>query len=77
MMWQEILASKRKLNEASQNACQFCFWVSTSNLLLAAPELAKEWDYQKNDKLRPEQVTKGSKRKIWWDVLKDIHTKQM
>ena len=39
---------------------------STSNLLLAAPELAKEQDYQKNDKLRPEQVTKGSKRKIWW-----------
>jgi len=52
-----------------KNACQFCFGKkasSTSNLLLAAPELAKEWDYQKNDNLRPEHVTKGSKRKVWW-----------
>ncbi len=29
------------------------------------PEIAKEWDYEKNDGLTPEEVIGGSK-KIWW-----------
>ena len=30
------------------------------------PELAKEWDYEKNYPLTPKDVTAGSKKKVWW-----------
>ena len=30
------------------------------------PEIAKEWDYQKNGVLTPETVLAGSEKKIWW-----------
>lgn len=30
------------------------------------PDLAKEWDYEKNGGLRPEDVSCGSTKKVWW-----------
>ena len=30
------------------------------------PDLAKEWNYQKNGKLKPDMVTCGSNKKVWW-----------
>ena len=30
------------------------------------PNLAKEWNYEKNKGLTPSQVTKGNNRKVWW-----------
>ena len=34
------------------------------------PELVKEWDYDKNDKISPSDFTKGSKQKVWWKCSK-------
>ncbi len=30
------------------------------------PDLAKEWDYDKNVYLKPSDVTSGSEKKVWW-----------
>ena len=30
------------------------------------PELAKEWNYEKNGSLNPINVTAGSNKKVWW-----------
>jgi hypothetical protein len=30
------------------------------------PSIAKEWNYEKNGELRPENVTKGSNKILWW-----------
>ncbi len=30
------------------------------------PEIAEEWDYEKNEDLTPKQVTYGSIKKVWW-----------
>ena len=30
------------------------------------PEIAKEWDYEKNSPLTPSDVTVGSNKKMWW-----------
>lgn len=30
------------------------------------PALCSEWDYEKNGDLTPDQVTYGSKKKVWW-----------
>ena len=30
------------------------------------PELAKEWNYEKNGSLTPQTVSVGSGKKVWW-----------
>ena len=37
-----------------------------TDLATMYPELASEWDYERNDTLRPEHFTKCSGRKVWW-----------
>ena len=34
------------------------------------PELASEWNYEKNGDLTPENVTAGSNKKVWWKCKK-------
>ena len=38
----------------------------TYNLHAVHPEIASEWHPSKNDNLKPNELTPGSKRKIWW-----------
>jgi len=35
-------------------------------LTIENPSLAREWDYEKNGDLRPENITGGSNKKVWW-----------
>lgn len=37
-----------------------------NDLATIAPELAKEWDYEKNKNLTPENVVCGSDKEVWW-----------
>ena len=41
-------------------------WKGFNDLAAAYPELAAEWDYEKNGDLKPEDVTSGSSKKAWW-----------
>jgi hypothetical protein len=38
----------------------------TSSLLLSNPEIAHEWNHEKNGRLKPEVITAGSRKKVWW-----------
>ena len=38
-----------------------------NDLATTHPEIASEWDYQKNSPLTPEQVSKGANRKVFWN----------
>lgn len=40
--------------------------VGENDLASQYPDVAAEWDYEKNGDLTPEMVTRGSKRKVWW-----------
>lgn len=37
-----------------------------NSLSIKRPELAKEWDYQKNGELKPEMIGSKSSHKVWW-----------
>ncbi len=37
-----------------------------NDLLASRPDLAKEWDTEKNGDLTPNQVSRGSELKVWW-----------
>ena len=39
--------------------------VGVNDLATVNPELAKEWDYEKNEK-KPQDYTAGSGIKVWW-----------
>ena len=40
------------------------------SLMNINPELAKEWNYEKNGDLLPSQVSAGSHKKVWWKCPK-------
>ena len=56
-------------NRVKGSACPYCAGkkVCHSNSLSAThPDIAKEWNYQKNGLFTPEQVVHGTGRKYWW-----------
>ena len=44
--------------------------VGYNDLITLNPILAKEWNYEKNGQLKPEQVTANSNKKVWWKCNK-------
>jgi hypothetical protein len=40
--------------------------VGFNDLASQYPELAKEWNYEKNGDLTPDKVASGSGKKVWW-----------
>ncbi len=45
-----------------------------NDLLTLYPELCKEWDYEKNGLLLPNQITPGRNAKVWWKCSKCGHS---
>lgn len=42
-----------------------------SSILFTNPELANEWNYRKNGKLKPENFLPNSNKKVWWKCRKE------
>lgn len=47
-----------------------CAIVGKTDLLTLNPDLAKEWNFDKNVDLKPEQFTVSSGKKVWWKCSK-------
>ncbi len=64
-VWKESV-----LNRSRGNGCPFlsgrAVWVGFNDLATTDPELAAQWHPTKNGLLTPQNVTRGSFRKIWW-----------
>ncbi|MGN0315679.1 MAG: zinc-ribbon domain-containing protein [Fusicatenibacter sp.] len=52
------------------SGCPYCAGKSlikgVNDLLTVYPDIATEWNYEKNRPLCPENVTIGSEKKVWW-----------
>ena len=62
---------KATINTRAKGAgCPYCcnryVLEGYNDLLTIEPDIAQEWDYDKNQKLRPENVVAGSSQKVWW-----------
>ena len=61
-------------NRVKGSGCPYCSNVKLltgyNDLATTNPELAKEWNYEKNGDLKPTQVTVGSNKKVWWKCTK-------
>lgn len=53
--------------------CPYCsnqkLLIGFNDLATTNPEILKEWDYEKNGDLKPENVMQGSKKKVWWKCI--------
>ena len=62
-------------NRNSGNNCPYCSGrypiVGETDLITTHPNIAKEWDYEKNEGLTPEMVTAGSEKKVYWKCKKE------
>ncbi len=54
----------------SGSGCPYCagrkVWLGFNDLATLEPRLAEQWHPTLNGKLTPEDVTSGSRRKVWW-----------
>ena len=57
-------------NRAAGSGCPVCAGKQVlegfNDLATTNPDLASEWDQEKNDDLMPQNVTAGSPKKVWW-----------
>lgn len=64
--WQISVSYRTRMSRG----CPYCAGQRTitgeNDLVTRNPELASEWDYDRNGDLRPENVMPGSKKKVWW-----------
>lgn len=63
--WQESV-----INVAKGNGCPYCsnhrVLIGYNDFQTLYPDLANEWDYDKNNEFKPSDVTVGSNKKVWW-----------
>lgn len=56
------------------HGCPYCSGrvpiIGVNDLKTVSPELADEWDYNKNGRLIPEELMPMSNRKVWWKCSK-------
>ncbi len=54
--------------------CPYCsgqrVWVGYNDLATVKPDIAKEWDYERNGELTPNDVSISSGKKVWWKCPK-------
>ena len=67
--WQAVIKSRSK-----GTGCPYCIGqkvlVGYNDLATLNPRLAKEWNYERNENLKPEQFSVGSNKKVWWKCNK-------
>ena len=67
--WQSTVA-----NRNNGNGCPYCLGrhavKGENDLQTVNPALAKEWNYEKNDDLKPEEFTANSNKDVWWKCSK-------
>ena len=67
--WQSTIA-----NRTDGHGCPYCsgrFVIKGENdLQTVNPDLAKEWNYEKNNELTPSDFLPNSNKKVWWKCSK-------
>ncbi len=68
---------KRLIDKKNGGKCPICcnqkVLKGYNDLKTTNPNLAEEWNYNKNIDLLPTEITAGSKKKVWWQCSKCGH----
>lgn len=76
--WQASVLSRTK---EGYRGCPICanklIVAGINDLATTRPDLAKNWNYEKNGDLKPSDIAAGSNRKVWWKCEKGHEWKTM
>lgn len=74
--WQAMIQNRTKHHQG----CPYCSGrralLDFNALITTDPDIAEEWDYEKNENLKPSMVTRGSNKKVWWKCKEHNHSWQ-
>lgn len=63
--WKASIVSRKKATD-----CPYCinrrFMPGFNDIFTKRPDLAEEWDYEKNNEVDPEKTICTSQKKVWW-----------
>lgn len=68
--WESIIANR----SSHKRGCPYCAGkkalLGFNDLTTTNPELITEWNFEKNNDLKPSDFTRGSGKKVWWKCSK-------
>ena len=64
--WQSSIVTQNTSKRYCPYLSNQAIWKGFNDLQTINPRLALQWHPTKNGDLKPEQVTSGSRRKVWW-----------
>lgn len=70
--WETTISSRTKILPRHHKflGCPYCankkVWIGYNDLKTTNPDIASEWNYEKNGDLLPTMVTAGSGKRVWW-----------
>lgn len=57
-------------HRAEGTGCPYCVGKKVipeeGSLMVLKPDLMREWDFEKNAGINPQEISRGSNRKVWW-----------
>ena len=75
--WKASIVGRAKRNYGNPIKSGYQVLKGYNDLATLRPDIASEWNYERNGNLKPDMVTCGSQRKVWWVQYKinDINNK--
>lgn len=64
--WQSTVSSRHLSNSNCPICINKILKTGFNDLATTHPEIAKEWNYEKNKDLKPTDIIAGSNKKVWW-----------
>lgn len=66
--WKRVIHHRTHPRSSVEGKCPFCCGVDiqSKSLAVCRPDLAAEWDYERNGHLTPEHIPKSSSKRVWW-----------
>ncbi len=64
--WQASIVHRAHRNQGCPYLSGHKVYIGYNDLTTTNPELLNEWDYEKNTTVKPETITAGSHKKVWW-----------
>ena len=71
--WQAMIYSRTVDGQGCPKCAGQVLVPGENDLATLYPEIAKEWDWEKNKPLKPSKVKPGTEKKVWWRCSKCGH----
>ena len=66
--WTTIVSTRTRYQSSCPYISNRKLWPGYNDLATRHPQLAREWDFEKNGDLTPEQIITGARKKVWWII---------